>query len=49
MLVTLVLAGIIGVCLTVAVVGLAARRLGLPIQETLAWVGLMEQPILPEQ
>ncbi len=49
MFVTVILAGIIGVCVTVAVVGWAARRLGLPIQETLAWLGLMDQPFLPEQ
>ena len=49
MFVTVIIAGIIGVCLTVAVVGWAARRLGLPIHETLAWLGLMEQPLLPEQ
>jgi len=48
-LITVILAAIVGVFLTVAVVGWTARRLGLPIQETLAWFGLTELPLLPEQ
>ena len=47
MFITVIFAAIVGVCLTVAVVGWTARRLGLPIQETLAWFGLIEHPLLP--
>lgn len=49
MLFSILLAGITGVCLTVAVVAFSARRLGLPVQETLAWFGLTEHPGAPEQ
>ncbi|MDQ3645085.1 MAG: hypothetical protein M3356_06230 [Actinomycetota bacterium] len=49
MVVTVLLAGIVGICLTIAIVAWAARRLGLPIQETLAWFGLIEHPLLPEE
>ncbi len=49
MVLTVLLAAIVGVCLTLAIVGWVARRLGLPIQETLAWFGLTEHPLLPEQ
>lgn len=45
----MLLAGLAGVCLTVAVVRWSARRLGLPVSETLAWFGLTEHPQLPEQ
>jgi small neutral amino acid transporter SnatA (MarC family) len=47
--VTVILAAIVGVCLTLFIVGWVARRLGLPIQETLAWFGLLEHPLLPDQ
>jgi hypothetical protein len=49
MVLTVLLAAIVGVCLTLAIVGWVARRLRLPIQETLAWFGLTEHPLLPEQ
>lgn len=39
------LAVVLGVVLCIAIVGLAARRLGLPIRETLMWVGLIELDI----
>ena len=36
------LAAVLGIVLCTAIVALAARRLGLPIRETLMWVGLIE-------
>ena len=33
-----------GICLTVAIVIWGSRRLGLPVQETLLFFGLLEQP-----
>ena len=36
------MAVILGTVLCTAIVSLVARRLGLPIRETLMWVGLLE-------
>jgi ABC-type maltose transport system permease subunit len=45
MLVTAALAAIVGTVLCVAIVAYAARRLRLPIRETLIWCGLAEQDV----
>jgi hypothetical protein len=45
MLVTAVIAAVVGIVLCIAIVRYAARRLGLPIQETLIWCGLAEQDV----
>ena len=42
MLATALLAAILGVVLCTVIVTAVARRLGLPIRETLMWVGLIE-------
>lgn len=44
MLITVAFFAVLGLCLSVAIVGWGARRLGLPIQETIAWFGLTEPP-----
>jgi hypothetical protein len=41
-LAAVLIAVVLGVVLCTVIVGFAARRLGLPIRETLMWVGLIE-------
>lgn len=45
MFLTAVVAAIVGIVLCVAIVAYAARRLRLPIRETLIWCGLAEQDV----
>lgn len=45
MLVTAAVAALVGIVLCVLIVAWTARRLSLPIRETLVWCGLAEQDV----